>query len=238
MIFPAIVLAVAVAVGASAAHAQALLDIKDPAITKKPTLAPKQTSYPDYPSSARRANQQGETRIRTCVELSGRTQSTTLVSSSGYDALDQAALAWTSDVALFVPAEASGKPTAVCNYEFTYVWSLPQRNKAKQDSIADFIEYSSMIDSYRPKIVSKAAQSAYPESSRAAGVSGPVKVELCIGAEGQVAALYSDPVGGDDALVKATLGMALISTYAPGRRGTKTAMVCGLPFEHTWVLPE
>ncbi len=232
----AIVLAATMLAGAGAALAQTPLDISDASITQKPKPSAKQVKYPEYPSAARRQGLTGETRLRLCVDEKGHVAVTAIEAPSGTEMLDDAAVKWLTEEAKFDPAEVDGKPVAVCNWLFTYVWSLP--HKPSQDSIDGFTTYSSMIEAYRPRIVSKAAQAAYPESSRAAGVSGLVRVELCIGVDGKVAALYSDPVGGDDALVKATLGMALSSTYAPGRRGTKPAVVCGLPFEHTWVLPQ
>jgi TonB family protein len=232
MIFRAIVLAAAVVVGAGAAHAQTPLDANDPAVTAKPILDVGKVRPLTYPAASRRSREEGETTITLCVSAAGVNSSAKVSKSSGYPRLDEATLNWVSNGLRFKPARAGDKAVDVCNYSFTYVWFLGATPKE-----LDFREYSRISEQDRPLLLTRASEPPYPSTSLANGVSGTVKVELCIGPDGKVAALFKTPTGGDDALVKATLAMALASTYSPGKDRGRPFEICGMPFEHTWMLP-
>jgi len=71
MIFRAISLAAAVAVGTGAAHAQTPLDANDPAATAKPILDVGKFRPLTYPAASRRSYEEGETTITLCVSAAG-----------------------------------------------------------------------------------------------------------------------------------------------------------------------
>ncbi|MEZ5475592.1 MAG: energy transducer TonB [Steroidobacteraceae bacterium] len=68
-----------------------------------------------YPPSSRRNGEEGVTTVRACVDTGGKTTGTpTVVKSSGFDKLDEAAVKWASR-ARWSPGTADGKPTESCN---------------------------------------------------------------------------------------------------------------------------
>jgi TonB family protein len=72
-------------------------------------------SLPDtagfYPAQSRKDGFEGITTIRAWIAASGCMQKAAVVSSSGVDAQDEAALAWTQQVQ-FLPAELDHKPVS------------------------------------------------------------------------------------------------------------------------------
>lgn len=206
------------------------VDVSDPSITERPKLDAAKARTPDYPPTAIRAGQEGETRLRVCLDAKGRVLSSQTASSSGYDLLDQAAHDWVFQSPFF-PAKAGDTPVAVCGYEFTYVWSLQQAYSPPVDS------YDALPEADRPKLLSKGTQPVYPQSALARGVAGKVEMTLCIDPRGRVNGMPDAPKG-DGALAAATLQMVLLSRFAPGRKDGKPIMVCGVPFEHEWKLPQ
>ena len=110
---------------AHAAFAQAApLDAKDPSITKNPAVDVRKTEPPHYPSSARTNGRQGEAKISLCIDVKGKVSSVELVESTGHADLDKATLEYAKKNLRMTPAEASGAPVAVCNYQFSWNWSL------------------------------------------------------------------------------------------------------------------
>ncbi len=79
-------------------------------VEKKPT--PKYSPKPVYPDRARTAEMEGQAIVEALVDVDGTVMNVKLVKSSGFDILDQAALAaarkWT-----FTPAEQRGQPVRV-----------------------------------------------------------------------------------------------------------------------------
>lgn len=84
------------------------------------------TATPDYPATAIRGRQEGTTSLDLCVEADGRVSAATLAQSSGYRALDEAALRWVRSLRL-KPGAMDGKPAAMCGFQLTYQWVLKDR---------------------------------------------------------------------------------------------------------------
>lgn len=206
------------------------IDVSDPSVTEKPKLDLERTHTPDYPLTALRAGQEGETRLNVCVDARGKVLTSRTAASSGHAVLDEAAHTWVFR-APFIPARAGDKPVAVCGYEFTYVWSLQQATLPTVDA------YESLAEPDRPRLLKKGTQPAYPQSALARGVGGKVEMKLCIDPRGQVSGVPEAPKG-DGALASATLQMVLLSRFSPGRKDGKPVTVCGVPFEHDWKLPQ
>jgi protein TonB len=82
-----------------------------------------QQSKPDYPPSAIRQQQQGVSTLEVCVDARGRTSSATLASSSGHQALDNAALKWVRN-ARFTPGKLDGVAQSICGHTVVYEWNL------------------------------------------------------------------------------------------------------------------
>ena len=81
---------------------------------------------PDYPSSAIRAEWEGLTGLSVCVDARGRVTSQSLASSSGHEALDQAALKWIRG-AKFKPGTLDGAAQAMCGASVIYEWKIDRR---------------------------------------------------------------------------------------------------------------
>lgn len=80
-------------------------------------------ALPEYPMSARRAQQQGTSTLDVCVDVRGRVSSATLASSSGHATLDNAALKWVRN-ARFAPGKLDGVAQSVCGHTVVYEWNL------------------------------------------------------------------------------------------------------------------
>lgn len=80
-------------------------------------------ALPEYPMSARRAQQQGTSTLDVCVDARGRVSSATLASSSGHATLDNAALKWVRN-ARFTPGKLDGIAQSVCGHQVVYEWNL------------------------------------------------------------------------------------------------------------------
>jgi protein TonB len=78
---------------------------------------------PDYPSSARRAGEQGTTQLEVCVSTGGRVTSVKVSRSSGSKRLDDAAAQWIRGER-FQPAKVNGVASDVCGHSVYYEWSL------------------------------------------------------------------------------------------------------------------
>jgi protein TonB len=78
---------------------------------------------PPYPASEVRKQHQGITTIEVCVDSRGQVTDANLASTSGYTALDAAALKWVRSVR-FTPGKAGGVPVAVCGHGVIYEWKL------------------------------------------------------------------------------------------------------------------
>lgn len=89
-------------------------------------IAPQAVGEPDqaryYPPEAIRRNQEGSVLVGFDIDESGKVVNGKVVQSSGYESLDNAALASTS-ARTFKPATAGGKPVA-CHNEIRMVWKL------------------------------------------------------------------------------------------------------------------
>jgi len=67
-----------------------------------------------YPPASTRANEEGRPVVHLCVQANGRLQSVALLTGSGYDRLDQAALALIKATPRFKPPTQGGKPLEGC----------------------------------------------------------------------------------------------------------------------------
>lgn len=216
------------------AVAQETLTIGDPAITKKPRISAN-GSFPEYPSAAARAGQSGETMIRTCVDVDGKPHDAELVISSGFTALDDAALAWIAKGdARFEPAEASGKPVAVCDYKFTYVWELKATNRLRPSG---YVEYSTLQQAERPVFQAPTKPPPYPEKTFAARGAGLVTFMLCVAPTGQIVWMEPRKFGAGPDFLEPTIRWILQGTFTPGTVEGKPVGVCGVEAGHEWKAP-
>jgi protein TonB len=78
---------------------------------------------PDYPAQSRQLGEQGAVVLQVLVGTDGGVLDTKLVQSSGYDRLDQAALADIKRSYRFVPGTIDGKPQPMW-YTIKYNWKL------------------------------------------------------------------------------------------------------------------
>lgn len=78
---------------------------------------------PDYPAASIRASEQGTTQLEVCVTDKGRVQSVSVVRSSGFPRLDDAAVNWLRNER-FTPGMVGGKPQPMCGHSVYYQWDL------------------------------------------------------------------------------------------------------------------
>jgi TonB family protein len=76
-----------------------------------------------YPPESRRNHEEGDTAVEMCVDANGRTDSVSVISSSGFDRLDVVTVQMLNSMPL-KPARLGGKPVPMCGYVFMVVWSL------------------------------------------------------------------------------------------------------------------
>jgi protein TonB len=81
---------------------------------------------PPYPSGPVRRGEEGVSVLEVCLDARGVVTSAKLATSSGYEALDDAALKWVHS-AKFTPAKLDGVAQAVCGHSVSYEWSLSKR---------------------------------------------------------------------------------------------------------------
>jgi protein TonB len=71
------------------------------------------TSLPEYPPASRRAGEAGTVQLRCFVQESGKCTEVTVVKSSGFEKLDEAAVKEVQRNWKFVPGKEDGKPVAM-----------------------------------------------------------------------------------------------------------------------------
>lgn len=71
------------------------------------------TTLPEYPPASRRANEAGTVQLRCYVKEDGRCSEVSVVKSSGYGRLDEAAVKEVQRNWRFVPGKEDGKPVAM-----------------------------------------------------------------------------------------------------------------------------
>lgn len=219
------------------AAAQTPMDATDPAVTKRPTLGDKSGTPPEFPREAMRKRQEGEVKVRTCVDLSGKPHSTEIVQSSGHELLDQASLDWLNNGAVFEPAEANGAPVAVCNYTFTYVWSLKHLPPKASDA---YPWITDLPEANRPVMIRKPPPLPYPPTALAAGAEGAVKAVFCVASDGRVidvGLIGDNALGLNMDLVFATMVWLSAARYTPAKQDGKAIGVCGVEYTYEWWLP-
>lgn len=243
MIVRAVLLAVAVTTSASAAHAQAPLDLSDSlvaeSLTKKPRIDTTGIKSPKYPEPARRALQQGEVVVATCVDESGSVTSARVEKSSGFPILDDASIKWITSDAKFMPAEANGKPVAVCNYKFTYVWSLPNPSQATApaNDTSAYFSINELKTTERPFVRSQPKLPVYTKGALARKSEGVLHMSLCITPAGRLASITFHDSDFDSELMSLTSMWYGMSAYEPGKRDGKPVGVCDFEVEYEWKLP-
>jgi protein TonB len=84
-------------------------------VKTRPSTAGKgaRTSLPEYPPASRRAGEAGTVELRCFVQESGKCTEVTIVKSSGFDKLDEAAVKEVQRNWKFVPGKEDGKPVAM-----------------------------------------------------------------------------------------------------------------------------
>jgi len=83
-----------------------------PGTSLKPTYAPDVADY--YPDSSRRASEQGKALVKVCVSVAGKLESADLATTSGFPALDAAAIKYAKAMR-FKAATSEGKAVASCS---------------------------------------------------------------------------------------------------------------------------
>lgn len=217
--------------------------VRPDGITKTPRPRADLTP-PDYPVQARRLGLAGETRLTLCVDADGRPHDAVVAKSSGSDLLDQAALDWVAEGgAWFEPAERDGVPVAMCDYSFTYVWSL----QAAPDSASPIFSFpapktypraDSLPEADRPVMLTRPPAPPYPASAIAARKEGRVTLSLCLKADGSIGAVRPLQTAGSDDLVMMTLFWVSQAKFSPAKKDGKPIAVCAVEVDYDWKLPE
>jgi periplasmic protein TonB len=88
-----------------------------------PRLDMQRSQQPEYPAASRRLGEQGSSVIEVLVGVDGRVLDAKLLQSSGYDRLDQAALAGVKADYHFIPGTVDGKPQPMW-FTFKFNWKL------------------------------------------------------------------------------------------------------------------
>ena len=88
-----------------------------------PRLDLQRSEQPEYPPVSRRLGEQGTAVIDVLVGVDGRVLDAKLLQSSGYDRLDQAALAGAKANCRFIPGTVDGKPQTMW-FTFKFNWKL------------------------------------------------------------------------------------------------------------------
>lgn len=88
-----------------------------------PRLDPSRSRQPEYPLAARRLGREGSLVLQVLVDVDGKVIDAKLVQSSGFDPLDQAALADVKQDYRFVPGTVDGKPQQMWR-TIKFVWKL------------------------------------------------------------------------------------------------------------------
>jgi periplasmic protein TonB len=88
-----------------------------------PRLDLQRSAQPEYPPVSRRLGEQGTAVIEVLVGVDGRVLDAKLLQSSGFDRLDQAALAGARANYRFIPGTVDGKPQPMW-FTFKFNWKL------------------------------------------------------------------------------------------------------------------
>ena len=94
-------------------------------VRHNPTLDKRSQPTEDYyPPASKRAEEEGTSTVRVCINEQGRLAgSPTITKSSGFERLDEAALKWTTRGARFKPGTEDGKPVEPC-FQFNVRFKL------------------------------------------------------------------------------------------------------------------
>ncbi len=227
------------AFGAFGAVAQTPLDVADPTITRKPRVDVQRSVLPDYPRDALIRQLEADIQVRTCVDASGKAHSVELIDPSGYISLDKATREWVSAVAVFTPAEADGKPVAVCNYTFTWAWELPPARTPTTMPYTHgaYPQVSELPESDRPTLKHLPAAGSYPEGALAAGREGTVRFSMCVDAAGKTGRFHLLTPNLDPDLIFGAMRVFDEVTFEPAKKDGAPKGVCGVELSHEWRLP-
>lgn len=108
---------------------KSVIDLTDPTLKSRignPARGSSSKKGPYYPDIAKRRNHQGKTIIAYVVETTGDVESTAVISSSGYDELDDAATDVVKHIHWETPGSLDGRPVRVILY-FPIDWKLKRR---------------------------------------------------------------------------------------------------------------
>ncbi|HQW08228.1 MAG TPA: energy transducer TonB [Steroidobacteraceae bacterium] len=94
-------------------------------VRHNPTLDKRSQPTEDYyPPASKRAEEEGTTTVRVCINEQGRLAGTpTVTKSSGFERLDEAAIKWTTRGARFKPGTEDGKAVEQC-FQFNVRFKL------------------------------------------------------------------------------------------------------------------
>lgn len=208
-----------------------VLPATDPSVQSRPQPLWNQP-LPEYPRTAFNAGQEGVSGYSACVDASGRVTKVDVAKSSGSKQLDDAGLVWLRSARL-QPAQAAGKPVAVCGWILEYEW----KTEGLVPNDALYPQMALLALSQPPRIPDTVPKPRYPPKALAARHEGHVSLKACVAPDGRVRSVARDRRGPDD-LVPQTLGwLALIKIVPAMSVDGQPVGVCGFPIEYDWKLP-
>lgn len=188
-------------------------------VTPTARLAPGESCIPAWPETAIGKGKSGTTRLQLRVGPDGVVSSAKVMSSSGFDDLDQATIA-TATQCKFSPGARTGR-SALAPVVFTHVW---QRGATPATASAS-----------RAAARLPCAKMAYPADSQRDGEQGTVHMTFLIDADGAVLESNVVKSSGFPALDRATLDGMARCQFTPAVTNGKPEKSL-LSFSYTWTL--
>lgn len=143
------------------------------------------TPPPTYPDDERKAGHEGVVRLNLCVDETGRATSVSVDSSSGFPALDQAALDWARN-ATWVPGKRAGKAAAVCFVQsYRFKLSSEVQTRLPTRPCVQNADRTSTGFCY-PRPARGSGTPNYPREERRLGHRGTVVFYACIDKTGKM----------------------------------------------------
>lgn len=184
-----------------------------------------------YPSQLREAGIGGTAIVWFLIDRTGEVKRTVLFQSSGFDALDEAALRVAAEMR-FTPALNRDRPVDVwVQIPVTFKADARPRRADRlleQPTPVDvsegpmFTPYTEAPSLTNQEVVTAALQAAYPPLLRDAGIGGTANVWFLVDEEGRVVRIQIARTSGHEALDQAALAVARTMEFKPARnRGEK-----------------